>query len=157
MMGVALHLTGSVLVKGKGKLLTMVALYFLPYGCRSGRAMVKYPGYRKNAQHYITQPMPAGVLLQNGPCTVYLRSGNFAQQFFFASTCPGLTTASPQCTMACMQYYYVLCRQGPLVLRHYVRLDHLSADILHDSLVPRYDFVQVCAVARGQVEQDLLL
>jgi hypothetical protein len=55
---------------------------FLPYGCRSGRAMVKYPGYRKNAQRYITQPMPVCAPLQNGSYTVYLRSGNFAQHFF---------------------------------------------------------------------------
>ena len=44
--------------------------------------MVKYPGYRKNAQRYITQPMPVGAPLQNGSYTVYLRSGNFAQHFF---------------------------------------------------------------------------
>ena len=55
---------------------------FFEHGCRTGRAMVKYPGYRKNAHTQNTRPMPVGVPLPNGPCTLYLRSGNFAQHFF---------------------------------------------------------------------------
>ena len=44
---------------GNGKLLATGRSVFLPYGCRTGRATVKYPGYRKNAQRNITHPMPA--------------------------------------------------------------------------------------------------
>jgi hypothetical protein len=61
---------------------TRPACVFEAWCYRSGRATVKYPGYRKNAQHFITQPMPVCVPLPNGSYTVYLRSGNFAQHFF---------------------------------------------------------------------------
>ena len=55
------------------------------------------------------------------------------------------------------QYYYVMCQQGSLVHRAYVRMDRESADILHDSLCERYDLVQVCDVPASEVETDLLI
>ena len=61
---------------------TRPACVFEAWCYRSGRAMVKYPGIQKNAHTQNTRSMPVGVLLPNGPCTQYLRSGNFAQHFF---------------------------------------------------------------------------
>ena len=55
------------------------------------------------------------------------------------------------------QYYYVMCQQGSLVHRAYVRMDPESADVLHDSLEPRYDLVQVCDVPFSEVDPDLLI
>jgi len=59
--------------------------------------------------------------------------------------------------MSKQQYYYVMCQQGSLVHRAYVRLDPGSADILHDSLESRYDLVQVCEVPETEVEWDLVI
>ena len=56
-----------------------------------------------------------------------------------------------------MQYYYVLAYQGSQCFRYYCRLDPESADILHDSLYARYDLVQVCEVAKSEVEHDILI
>ena len=56
-----------------------------------------------------------------------------------------------------MHYYYILAHKGSHVYRHYAQLDPASADILHDVLLDRYDFVQVCEVPRSGVESDLLL
>ena len=55
------------------------------------------------------------------------------------------------------QYYYVMCQQGSLVHRAYVRMDTGSADILHDSLESRYDLVQVCEVQPNEVDPALLI
>ena len=74
-----LHLAG--MVKEKKKKPDHGRTAFYEHGGKSGMAMLKYPRIQKNAQRYITQPMPVGVLLPNGPCTQYLRSGNFAQHF----------------------------------------------------------------------------
>jgi len=59
--------------------------------------------------------------------------------------------------MSKQQYYYVMCQRGNSIHRCYVQLDPGSADILHDSLYTRYDLVQVCAVARDQVDWDLAI
>ena len=59
--------------------------------------------------------------------------------------------------MSKQQYYYVMCQQGSLVHRAYVRLDPGSADILHDSLEQRYDLVQVCDVEASEVDPDILI
>ena len=56
-----------------------------------------------------------------------------------------------------MQYYYVMCQKDSLTHRAYVQLDPGSADILHDSLEQRYDLVQVCAVAKANIDPDLLI
>ena len=46
---------------------------------------------------------------------------------------------------------------GKQCFRYYCELDPESADILHDVLVNKYDLVQVCEVARSQVEPDILI
>ena len=100
---------------------------FYEHGGKTGRAMIKYPLYKKNAQRKNT--------------LLY----------------PGLTTVSFDRIITYMQYYYVMCQKGSLLHRCYVELDPASADILHDSLQQRYDLVQVCAVPRNSVEPDTLI
>ena len=56
-----------------------------------------------------------------------------------------------------VKYYYVMCQRGSIVHRAYVLLDPASADILHDSLEPRYDLVQVCEVAQSEVDPELVI
>ena len=56
-----------------------------------------------------------------------------------------------------MRYYYVLAYRGKQCYRYYCELDPESADILHDSLYARYDLVQVCEVAKSEVEHDLVI
>ena len=56
-----------------------------------------------------------------------------------------------------MKYYYVMCQRGSVLHRAYVLLDPESADILHDSLEPRYDLVQVCDVEASEVDPDILI
>ena len=56
-----------------------------------------------------------------------------------------------------VKYYYVMCQKGSVVHRAYVQLDSESADILHDSLEPRYDLVQVCDVPASEVDPDLVI
>jgi hypothetical protein len=102
-------------------------MHFKPYGGKTGRAMIKYPLYKKNAQRKNT--------------LVY----------------PGLTTVSLDRIITYMQYYYVLAYRGTQCFRYYCQLDPGSADILHDSLYARYDLVQVCEVTRGSVEPDRLI
>ena len=89
--------------------------------------MIKYPGYKKNAQPYKR--------------SVY----------------PGLTTVSLDRIITYMKYYYVMAQQGKLIHRYYVRLDPESADILHDALVARYDLCQVCDVKASDVDPDILI
>ena len=100
---------------------------FSEHGGKSGRAMVKYPGYKKNNSRKNT--------------LLY----------------PGLTTVSFDRIITYMQYYYVMCQKGSLVHRCYVQLDPESADILHDSLQQRHDLVQVCDVKQSEVEPDILI
>ena len=104
-----------------------VGIAFNEHGGKTGRAMIKYPLYRKNAQR------------KNTP--LY----------------PGLTTVSLDRIITYMQYYYVMCQKGSLLHRCYVQLDPESADVLHDVLVSRYDLVQLCAVPRSSVEPDRLI
>ena len=59
--------------------------------------------------------------------------------------------------MEVVKYYYVMCQKGSVVHRAYVLLDPASADVLHDSLYARYDLVQVCEVAKSEVEHDLVI
>jgi len=56
-----------------------------------------------------------------------------------------------------MRYYYVLAYRGRQCFRYYCELDPESADVLHDSLSARYDLVQVCEVAKSEVEHDLVI
>jgi hypothetical protein len=56
-----------------------------------------------------------------------------------------------------VKYYYVMCQKGSVVHRCYVLLDPESADVLHDSLEPRYDLVQVCDVRASEVDPDILI
>ena len=104
-----------------------VGMHYKPYGGKTGRAMVKYPLYKKNNSRKNT--------------LLY----------------PGLTTVSFDRIITYMQYYYVMCQRGSLVHRCYVQLDPESADILHDSLEQRYDLVQVCDVTASEVEPDTLI
>ena len=97
------------------------------HGGKTGRAMIKYPLYKKNNSRKNT--------------LLY----------------PGLTTVSLDRIITYMQYYYVMCQKGSLVHRCYVQLDPESADILHDSLEQRYDLVQVCDVPDSSVEPDTLI
>jgi len=100
---------------------------FYEHGGKTGRAMIKYPPYKKNAQRKNT--------------LVY----------------PGLTTVSLDRIITYMPYYYVLARKGSECHRYYVQLDPESADVLHDVLVSRYDLVQVCAVPYSSVEPDIVI
>ena len=56
-----------------------------------------------------------------------------------------------------VKYYYVMCQKGSVVHRCYVLLDPASADVLHDSLEPRYDLVQVCEVAQSELDPELVI
>ena len=105
----------------------MVGIAFSEHGGKTGRAMIKYPLYRKNNSRKIT--------------LLY----------------PGLTTVSLDRIITYMKYYYVMCQRGKSVYRHYVRLDPESADILHDALVARYDLCQVCDVKASDVDPDILI
>ena len=100
---------------------------FYEHGGKTGRAMIKYPLYKKNNSRKNTL------------------------------TYPGLTTVSFDRIITYMQYYYVMCQKGSLVHRCYVQLDPASADVLHDVLVGKYDLVQVCDVPRSSVEPDRLI
>ena len=100
---------------------------FYEHGGKTGRAMVKYPLYKKNAQ----------------------RKNTLAY--------PGLTTVSLDRIITYMQYYYVLAYKGTQCFRYYCQLDPGSADTLHDVLVGKYDLVQVCEVTRSSVEPDRLI
>jgi len=100
---------------------------FSEHGGKTGRAMIKYPLYKKN------------------------NSRNFTLVY------PGLTTVSFDRIITHMQYHYVMRQKGSLVHRCHVQLDPESADILHDSLEQRHDLVQVCAVPRDSVEPDIVI
>ena len=89
--------------------------------------MIKYPGYKKNAQG------------------------------LKRSAYPGLTIVSLDRIITYMRYYYVMCQKGRVLHRAYVQLDPESADILHDVLISKYDLVQVCDVPYGSVESELLI
>ena len=56
-----------------------------------------------------------------------------------------------------MLYYYVMCQKGSLIHRAYVQLDSESADILRDHLAATADVSQVCAVAKADIDPDLLI
>ena len=56
-----------------------------------------------------------------------------------------------------MRYYYVLAYRGSQCFRYYCELDPESDDVLHDVLVSKYDLVQVCEVAKSEVEHDILI
>ena len=56
-----------------------------------------------------------------------------------------------------MQYYYVMCQKDSLTHRAYVQLDPGSADILHDHLESTSDICQVCAVAKANIDPDILI
>ena len=100
---------------------------FIEHGGKTGRAMIKYPLYKKNNSRKNTL------------------------------TYPGLTTVSFDRIITYMQYYYVLARKGSECHRYYVQFDPDSADILHDVLVSKYDLVQVCDVPYSSFEPDILI
>ena len=104
-----------------------VGIAFNEHGGKTGRAMIKYPHTKKNAQRKNT--------------LLY----------------PGLTTVSLDRIITYMQYYYVMCQKGSVVHRAYVLLDSESADILHDSLEQRHDLVQVCDVRASEVDPELVI
>ena len=56
-----------------------------------------------------------------------------------------------------MRYYYVLCHRGHMEHESYVLLDRESADILRDHLAATADVSQVCAVAKADIDTDLLI
>ena len=56
-----------------------------------------------------------------------------------------------------MRYYYVLCHRGRMEYEAYVRLDSESADILRDHLAETAEVSQVCAVAKADIDPDLLI
>ena len=89
--------------------------------------MIKYPPYKKNAQHY-KRPLY-----------------------------PGSQTVSFDRVNNRMHYYYILAQKGRKQFRCYVRLTHKAADLIHDELLSRYDLVQVCDVEPDQVDNALLL
>ena len=89
--------------------------------------MIKYPGYKKNAQG------------------------------LKRSLYPGLTTVSLDRIITYMKYYYVMCQKGSRTHRAYVQLDSESADILHDHLEQHNDMCQVCDVEASEVDPDLLI
>ena len=104
-----------------------VGKQFETHGGKTGRAMIKYPLYKKNAQRKNT--------------LLY----------------PGLTTVSLDRIITCMKYYYVMCQKGRIVHRAYVQLDSESAEILHDHLEQHYDTCQVCDVKRSEVDPELVI
>jgi hypothetical protein len=69
----------------------------------------------------------------------------------------GQTGQDRQSVEVVKKYYYVMCQKGASIHRAYVQLDPESADILHDSLEPRYDLVQVCDVKPEEVDPELVL
>ena len=89
--------------------------------------MIKYPGYKKNAQG------------------------------LKRSVYPGLTTVSLDRIITYMKYYYVMAQKGKSIHRYYVRLDPESADTLHDALEAKYDLCQVCDVTASEVDPDILI
>ena len=89
--------------------------------------MIKYPGYKKNAQG------------------------------LKRSVYPGLTIVSLDRIITYMKYYYVMCQKGSRIHRAYVQLDSESADILHDHLEQHNDMCQVCDVEASEVDPDLLI
>ena len=89
--------------------------------------MIKYPGYKKNAQG------------------------------LKRSAYPGLTIVSLDRIITYMKYYYVMCQKGSRTHRAYVQLDSESADILHDHLEQHNDMCQVCDVKASEVDPDLLI
>jgi hypothetical protein len=119
--------------------------------------MIKYPGYKKNAQR------PNRALYQIwAKSTVYGCSWDLKNLHTGKTHCtiPRLATAPLQCIitgMSTQQYYYIMCQRGSLVHRCYVRLDPESADILHDHLEEHSDVCQVCDVPATQVEWDLFI
>ena len=120
--------TGQVGVeKKKEKKSDHGRIAFYEHGGKTGRAMIKYPLYKKNNSRKNT--------------LLY----------------PGLTTVSLDRIITYMKYYYVMCQKGASIHRAYVQLDPESADILHDSLEQRYDLVQVCDVRRSEVDPDILI
>ena len=102
-------------------------MQFYSYGGKTGRAMIKYPPYKKNAHPYKR------------------------------SLYPGLTTVSLDRIITYMKYYYVMCQKGRVIHRAYVQLDLESAEILHDHLEQYYDTCQVCDVKRSEVDPDLVI
>ena len=104
-----------------------VGLLFLTHGGKTGRAMIKYPPYKKNAQPY--------------------------KRCLY----PGLTTVSLDRIITYMKYYYVMCQKGRIIHRAYVQLDSESAEILHDHLEQHYDTCQVCDVKRSEVDPELVI
>ena len=127
MIGLALHLTGGRHRKDFLKKYFFGRIAFYEHGGKTGRAMIKYPLYKKNNSRKIT--------------LLY----------------PGLTTVSLDRIITYMKYYYVMCQKGSTMHRCYVQLDPESADILHDSLEQRYDLVQVCDVKPPEVDLDILI
>ena len=105
----------------------MVGIAFIEHGGKTGRAMIKYPLCKKNNSRKIT--------------LLY----------------PGLTTVSLDRIITYMKYYYVMAQQGKLIHRYYVRLEPESADILRDHLAETADVSQVCAVAKADMDPDLLI
>ena len=127
MTGLRLHLTGGHDQKTFSEKIFLGRIAFYEHGGKTGRAMIKYPLYKKNAQPYKR--------------ALY----------------PGLTTVSLDRIITYMKYYYVMCQRGSVVHRCYVQLDPESADVLHDSLEQRYDLVQVCDVAKADIDPDILI
>jgi hypothetical protein len=132
-------------------------MHFYTHGGKTGRAMIKYPHTKKNAQRSsraLYQVWAKSIVRPGSSDLKNLHSGHVSPHM------PRLATAPVQCIITCMSkshYYYVMCQRGSLVHRAYVRLDPASADILHDSLESRSDLVQVCAVEASEVEWDLFL
>ena len=119
--------------------------------------MIKYPGYKKNAQRIYYPLYQVWAKSTVWPCTSDLKNLHSTHDW---TRIPRLATAPLQCIITCMptqQYYYVMCQRGTLTHRAYVRMDPESADTLHDSLCERYDLVQVCDVPASEVEPDLLI
>ena len=119
--------------------------------------MIKYPGYKKNAQRSNRALYQVWAKSTVRPCSSDPKNLHSTQYW---TRIPRLATAPSQCIITCMskpQYYYVMCQKGSSIHRAYVQLDPASADILHDSLESRYDVVQVCDVPASEVEPDLLI
>jgi hypothetical protein len=119
--------------------------------------MIKYPGYKKNAQRSNGALYQVWAKSTIWPCSSDLE--NLHSGHAHPRT-PRLATAPLQCIITCMstqRYYYVMCQRGSLVHRCCVRLDPESADILHDSLESRYDLVQVCDVPESEADPDLFM
>ena len=100
---------------------------FYEHGGKTGRATVKYPLYKKNAQRSVKVRIPR----------------------FHDRAARPLNNH--------MHYYYIMTRRGRRTFCCYVRLTHRAADLIHDLLEAQYDMVQVCDVEPDQVDADLLL